>query len=117
MSEQTHHETDAGFKARMAAEAAGEEAAARNRLDVDFLLGMENGRRFLWRVLGTAGVYRLSFTREGVEPALQTGFAEGRRSLGLEVLGWIQDANPEAYIRMQQEALAETRAEGVKHGG
>ncbi len=83
--------------------------AQQAKLDLQEVLRHEHGRRVVWRWLGSAGIYTTTYRRD----SNSTEFNEGRRSLGLEILDAIQQADPDAYIRMQQEALeaARTRKE------
>lgn len=67
--------------------------------DVQELLKTAAGRRYLWRMLGLAGVYQSSFSSD----AMQMARSEGRRELGLVVLADITDADPNAYTTMLKE--------------
>jgi len=66
--------------------------------DVRHVLSSVQGRRFVWRILDMAGVYRSSFTGNST-----TFFNEGARNIGLRVLSDVMDAKPEAFLLMQQE--------------
>lgn len=66
--------------------------------DVRHVLSSVQGRRFVWRILDMAGVYRSSFTGNST-----TFFNEGARNIGLRVLSDVMDAKPEAFLQMQQE--------------
>ena len=66
--------------------------------DVRHVLSSVQGRRFVWRILDMAGVYRSSFTGNS-----STFFNEGARNIGLRVLSDVMDAKPEAFLQMQQE--------------
>lgn len=66
--------------------------------DVRHVLSSVQGRRFVWRILDMAGVYRSSFTGNS-----STFFNEGARNIGLRVLSDVMDAKPEAFLLMQQE--------------
>ena len=72
--------------------------AARDKDDLLRLLADRRGRRFLWRLLVRAGVFRNSVTGPRAD-----GLAEGRRSLGLGVLNDILAADPSAYLAMIEE--------------
>lgn len=67
--------------------------------DIRAVLESPAGRRVMWWILDAAGVYRSSFTGNNT-----TFFNEGRRDLGLLVLGKITEAKPEALIQMMQES-------------
>lgn len=60
------------------------------------------GRAFVWEVLTLCGIYRSSYT--GNETG--TIFAEGRRSIGLELLGEINAVRPHAHVQMMDEAVS-----------
>lgn len=69
--------------------------------DVKWLMSSKQGRRFVWRLLGEAGVFRTSFTGNS-----ETFFKEGKRAIGLFILGEISAHSPEAYALMQTESRA-----------
>src|SRR3990172_8342493 len=72
----------------------------RQRLvDLKSLLELPHGRRFIWWMLESAGVYKSSFTGNST-----TFFNEGRRDLGLQLLAKITEASPEALVLMMQES-------------
>ena len=73
----------------------------RNELnDISFLMSEKSGRRFMWRMLESAGIYRQSFAFDNAV----TAFNEGQRSIGLMLLAKINLACPERYLDMQKEA-------------
>lgn len=72
--------------------------AQRERDDFKWVVSTEQGRRFLWDLLAFTGVYRSSFTGNS-----QTFFNEGRRDVGLRLLGQINEHEPEAYVTMLKE--------------
>lgn len=63
------------------------------------VMGTPAGRRVLRRIIELAGVGRISYVSE--RPG-DTAFQEGRRNLGLALVGWIErdakDLNPEFLI-------------------
>lgn len=82
------------------------DAAEKRRADLKILvddmhrvLSTKSGRRFVWRLLETAGVFRQSFTAD----PLVTAFNEGNRRYGLEVLALLTAHAPEKYLLMQSE--------------
>lgn len=78
------------------------ELARINELDdVREILKTERGRRFLWRVVARAGIYRVSFAGDGGTHA--TAFREGERNMGLWLLAEIQAAGSEWWAVMQKE--------------
>lgn len=76
--------------------------------DLRAVLALPQGRRFLWRLLATCGTNKSSFHPSGQVFAHN----EGRRSVGVEVMVDIIEADPQAWIGMQQERLdAERKGE------
>lgn len=69
--------------------------------DFKKLLDTAWGRRIIWRLLGRAGVYEISYSFDGPRDAVQ--FKEGRREMGLFLLSEIHEARPEAYMLMVEE--------------
>ena len=67
-------------------------------LDLRSIMEQEGGRRYLWRLLDTAGVFRTSFTGNS-----ETFFREGMRNVGLIIMADLQDACPDLYQRMVNE--------------
>lgn len=67
--------------------------------DLKWLMAHKQGRRFMWRLLGVAGVYRTSFHTSGSV----TAFNEGQRNVGLMLVSEIQEHAPETYFRMLME--------------
>lgn len=76
-------------------------AEAKRRRDVeDFkvLMKLKEGRRFVWRMLSETGVYHSSFTGNS-----ETFFKEGKRSIGLILIGELHTICPELYAVMVEE--------------
>lgn len=67
--------------------------------DVRFIIKTPQGRRFIWRVLSTCGMY----SQSAVDSGSWTYFNEGRRSVGLKLLDKILMADPESYLAMIKE--------------
>lgn len=67
--------------------------------DVRALLGMREGRRFIWRYLGNCKVFESSWS-----PSAAIHFNEGQRDIGLKLLADVTEANDEALIQMMREA-------------
>ena len=83
-------------------QAAAEQAAEARRVEIEDLKGILNskpGRRFMWRLLERAGVYRTSFNNSGSI----TAFNEGRRDIGLFLLNEIHEVAPELYLVMLKD--------------
>lgn len=84
-------------------EDAKRDARTRRRGEIDdlrWLMGDARGRRFVHRLLETAGVFRTSFAGRDAE----TFFREGARNVGLQVLADVMDATPDDYLGMLKEA-------------
>lgn len=67
--------------------------------DLQWVLSDERGRRFIWRLLDEAGVYRQPF----VGDRNHTDFNCGRKDYGLKVLDMILTRAPIVYAIMLKE--------------
>lgn len=81
-------------------------AASLEADDFKWIMSNKRGRRFVWRLLEKAGVYRSSFTGNS-----ETFFREGQRNLGLQILGLIHAHTPELYATMLSEQKDHERNE------
>lgn len=68
--------------------------------DLQWLMSDARGRRFMWRLLNSAHVFRSSFTGD----ALTSAFHEGERNIGLVQINAITEHCLARYIEMQKEA-------------
>lgn len=68
--------------------------------DFKLILSTHGGRSFIWRLLGKCGVYKNSFTGNST-----TFFNEGKRNIGLQLLDEVFEADPNAFTKMQNEAV------------
>lgn len=70
--------------------------------DYKWLMGSKRGRRIVWRLLSSTGVYRQSYTGNGSE----TFFREGCRSVGLQIVAQLHaiDGGADLYALMRNEA-------------
>lgn len=91
-------------------EALEQEASKKQKLrrdnelnDLRLICKTEHGRRFVWRLLEQAGVWRSTYTGE----ALSAAFAEGKRNTGLMVFSDVMEACPDQYLVMANEASEE----------
>ncbi|STU63708.1 Uncharacterised protein [Klebsiella pneumoniae subsp. ozaenae] len=66
--------------------------------DLRLICETEHGRRFIWRLIEQAGVWRTTYTGE----ALSAAFAEGKRNTGLKVFSDVMEACPDQYLAMGQ---------------
>lgn len=73
--------------------------------DFKWLMANAEGRRFVWRLLEKAGVFRSSFSQNGLQMALN----EGQRNQGLMLLSEIHEHCPDRYHQMVKEAQADKR--------
>ena len=62
-------------------------------------MGSARGRRFVWRLLAEAGLYRTSFHTNGSTVM----FNEGKRHIGLLLIGEINDHCPDQFVAMLKE--------------
>lgn len=69
--------------------------------DLKTVMSTPDGRRFIWALLGVAGIYRTSFTGNS-----ETFYREGARNVGLRYLALIEENCPELYLLMYGEATA-----------
>ena len=67
--------------------------------DIKWLMSSKRGRRFVWRLLEQAGVFRSSFNTN----AMTMSFSEGNRNYGLQLLNLIHTLCPELYPTMIKE--------------
>lgn len=81
------------------------------RADNDWLIQQPQFRRFLFEFYRSAGI--TVFTRE----EQQRLFHEGKRSLGLEILGWFSatPAEPDDAIALAIEAGMQLTPQGASH--
>lgn len=75
--------------------------------DVKKLMSQREGRRFVWRMLDRAGVFRTSFTGNST-----TFFNEGMRNIGLIVLADVMAACADQYVVMMNESKEDDRTNG-----
>lgn len=88
------------YDEQQAARQAEERLAVQQRRDdLRTVLSTESGRRFIWGVIQRCGVFQGSAT---LEP-MGISFSEGRRSVGLFLLGDAMAFHPELFLTMQKE--------------
>lgn len=63
--------------------------------DLNEILALESGKRFIWRYLEKCGVFSSSFTGNS-----ETFFREGERNIGLQLLAEVTKANAQSLIDM-----------------
>lgn len=87
-------------------EEALERAARLEREDLESMLSIPSGRRFLWRLIETSGAFGASYSPDTHAMA----FTEGRRSVGLEMMVRIQTALPNRWLEMLGEVMTDRAA-------
>ena len=75
------------------------------RQDVEAVLSTVAGRRFLWRVLSQAGIYKDIPTQNPEQMARQLG----KRALGLWLLQIVGEAGEDQLFTMMKEAKARVK--------
>lgn len=78
--------------------------------DLQKVLRSPEGRRFVWRVLSEAGVFKASFSLN----SMQTSFNEGKRDVGIWLMSDVDRAEPNAYAQMQREYYSELKSKQSK---
>lgn len=63
--------------------------------DLRYMLASDQGKRFIWSLLESCGIFKSSFTGSS-----ETYFLEGQRNIGLKLLAEIMKTDPEAYVKM-----------------
>jgi hypothetical protein len=74
--------------------------------DLLTVLSTPEGRRFVWGLVAQCGCFVQSFNGD----ALATAFNEGRRSVGLSLLGLCQAEAPDLCVTAFNEQIAASRA-------
>jgi len=77
--------------------------------DIKLILSSPEGRRFLWRVLSEAQVFRDGYVHG--DAGFGTTYNSGRRGIGLWALAEIMEAKPDAFMQMQREHASEAKRE------
>lgn len=78
--------------------------------DLQRILRLPYGRRFVLRVLSEAGLFRASFTLN----SMQTAFNEGKRDNGLWLMRDVDEAEPSAFSQMSREHYSELKSKKKK---
>lgn len=66
--------------------------------DLRDLVKLPHGRKILWHILSMCGLYNDTFTGNS-----QTFFYEGKRSVGLEIIAFMEEADPTMYASLLLE--------------
>ena len=83
--------------------------------DLRSILETDSGKRFLQRLINRAAIFQPTYA-SGANPS-DFAFMEGRREMGLFIIGEITQANSDAWIAMQSEHFQKLKAidEKVSH--
>jgi hypothetical protein len=76
--------------------------------DVKEILDLAGGRRFMRHLIGMCGVYHDNFATN----ALVMSNMNGMRKVGLQLIGLMETAAPDAYIKLLSEQLSEEADNG-----
>jgi len=76
--------------------------------DIRKVLSIPEGRRFIWRMWGVTGTFRAAYSPKDTN---HTMWREGQRSIGMELLGDINEASPMAFSQMKNEFMSESLKE------
>jgi hypothetical protein len=93
--DQRQHEHDEETRQVLERERRAQEIA-----DFRWLMEQPQGRRFAWRMLAEAGVYRSTFNSSGSITAYQ----EGQRKMGLWLMLQIHEHAPASLLAMLEES-------------
>ena len=83
---------------------------ARDIDDLQKILRLPEGRRFLLKILTESGMFHASFSLN----SMTTAFNEGKRDIGLWLLKDIDEAEPRAYPQMVSEYYSEKKSKKAK---
>jgi hypothetical protein len=78
--------------------------------DLQKVLKVPEGRRFVYKMLSECGVFKASFSLN----SMQTAFQEGKRDIGLALLRDLDEAEPQAYSQMLREHFSELKSKKPK---
>lgn len=81
----------------------------RHMEDIKEIVQLPAGRRLIWELLGYCRIMHSSMSSD----THVTAYNEGRRGVGLHVLGELMEANPDAYCKMQKEHRQEAEEEAA----
>jgi len=74
--------------------------------DIKKIIENPQGRRFIWWILAKCHIFKNSFN---LNTKLED-FQEGERNIGLEVLNRLNEADVNAFARMQAEYVSEAES-------
>lgn len=79
-------------------------AEARAADDLKFVMGTEQGRRLINGLLGLCGIRSDGYVPGGIEAQRHQDYLAGRRSIGIELLGQLEQHAPQQTELMTAEA-------------
>lgn len=99
----------------MPEKSAYEQEIEQEKSDLAQVLGTEQGRRVLMRLINRASVLQPTYA-SGTHPS-DFAFMEGRREMGLYIIATITEINTDIWLEMQKEDFKniQARNEKVKH--
>jgi hypothetical protein len=78
--------------------------------DIRAVLQTPSGRRMLWQVLVNCRVFASVW-----DPSARIHFNEGRRNVGLELMGDLAAADEDAFMQMQNDAHLAMKQKRLEH--
>lgn len=100
MGDQEHDPLDTRAQEQAQASEAERKRLRQVQSDADFrwLMAQKPGRRFVWDLLGTTGMFRNAFTGDS-----RTFFRCGEQNIGQQLMARIHELCPERYNEMVKE--------------
>lgn len=74
--------------------------------DLRMVIKKPEGRRVVWGILETCGVFKASFALN----SMQSAFNEGKRDIGLALLTDLNEADTHIFAQMQSEYISELKS-------
>lgn len=82
----------------------------KKRNDLKWVVSTPQGRRFYWRVMSECKSFKIAF----IPDPYQTNYINGRKSVGLDLYHDLLDAEPNAFVTMQNENKAQDTRKDLK---
>lgn len=74
--------------------------------DLRMMIKKPEGRRVIWKILETCGVFKASFALN----SMQGAFNEGKQDIGLALLSDLNEADTHIFAQMQSEYISELKS-------
>ena len=74
--------------------------------DMQKMLKLPEFRRYMWKLMGDAGLFRSSFSQN----AMTMSCSEGRRDIGLGILNDLNNADVNVFGQIQREYISEQKS-------